>query len=723
MPPVVSHVLLALAIAAGAGASVRVASTAVPRGLGRAVAAAVVWGALVVAQTLALGLAGLGGSAIALTVAAGLAWLASRAALPEPATTLGEDLAAAWAGLDRRGRALAAALGGVAAMWTVWLLFYPALGVDGTMYHLPEALSWVRNGRPGSSSALLYDLPVESYPLTDEVLRAWGTAIGESFVWSTFVTPAGAILALAAGWLGLRAVRIDRAAAALALVALAATPVFVIQLNTTSTDMTAVAWLVCCAALSAVAVRERSLWTLAIAIVAAGLAIGTKTTTAPLALIALGAAGWALRGAGAGGAGEREEGVADAGGPGARPHRWAGAGRAAPILAGALVAVAVGGVWYLRNLLEHGSPLWPFIAAPWGTPSPPVLEALRPSLLDRPRATLEGNLDVYATLLGGAVVLLLAAPLGALLARRRTVLAASLAALAGLLSWANAPVTGRGDIPGLLLTGSATRYLLPAIAAAAFALAIAAREGGRAGRILALALLAGSAAWSVVEDARLQFPNLPAFGTLVSGALLGLFVLGGARLWSARRRPRPRARRRRLPAPARVLVGAGLAGLLGAFFAAGFVLRHATITAAFDSELVSWFRSQPGFETGTGAIAFAPHQVAALAGDRLTHPLELIAADEPCDRVRARLRDGYVVIRTGPTFPVTTRPGLRFPTYGTAAGCLRALRPAYANKGFRVYAPGRAWATKRTMPCSSSSRTCREASSRSTWPSTSDKVR
>jgi len=251
MPPVVSHVLLALAIAAGAGASVRVASTAVPRGLGRAVAATVVWGALVVAQTLALGLAALGGSAIALTVAAGLAWLASRAALPEPATTLREDLAAAWAGLDRRGRALAAALGGVAAMWTVWLLFYPALGVDGTMYHLPEALSWVRNGRPGSSSALLYDLPVDSYPLTDEVLRAWGTAIGESFVWSTFVTPAGAILALAAGWLGLRAVRIDRAAAALALVALAATPVFVIQLNTTSTDMTALAWLASCAALSA----------------------------------------------------------------------------------------------------------------------------------------------------------------------------------------------------------------------------------------------------------------------------------------------------------------------------------------------------------------------------------------------------------------------------------------------------------------------------------------
>jgi len=113
MPPVASHVLLALAVAAAGGASVRLASTAVPLGLGRAVAAAVVWGALVVAQALMLGLVSLGGSAIALSAAAGLAWLASRAVLPEPDTTLREDVAAAWAGLDRRGRGLAAALSGV----------------------------------------------------------------------------------------------------------------------------------------------------------------------------------------------------------------------------------------------------------------------------------------------------------------------------------------------------------------------------------------------------------------------------------------------------------------------------------------------------------------------------------------------------------------------------------------------------------------------------------
>jgi len=65
MPPLASHVLLALAVAATAGAAVRLASLAVPRGLGRAVAATVVWGALVVGQALVLGLVALGGSAIA----------------------------------------------------------------------------------------------------------------------------------------------------------------------------------------------------------------------------------------------------------------------------------------------------------------------------------------------------------------------------------------------------------------------------------------------------------------------------------------------------------------------------------------------------------------------------------------------------------------------------------------------------------------------------------
>lgn len=686
MSPLASHVLLALAVTAMGATAGRLASLAVPRGLGRAVAAAVLGGALVVAQALLLGLVALGGSAIALTAAACLSWVLARATLPAPETTFGDDLARAWERLARPGRCVAAALAGVAAVWTLWLFRYPGVGVDGSFYHLPEALAWMRNGRPGSVTTLFYSLPVGNYPVTDEVLRAWGTAIGESFVWSTIMGPAAALLILAAGWLGLRSLSIDRATAALALLALATTPVLVAELNSTSTDVTALAWLACCAALSALAVVERSERTLTVAIVAAGLAVGTKTTTAPLAAITLGVAVWVL----AGRVSPRQALAARrarSGSPGARP---ASAGTlAVAVLVGSLAALVVGGLWYVRNLIEHGSPLWPFVAAPWGTPTPPVYQALGPSLLDRPRETLEGNLDGYARLLGGAALLLVTAPLSALLARRRTVLAAALVALIALLTWANAPVTGRGDIPGpwTALAFSATRYLLPVIAAAALAIALAARDGGRVGGSLALGLLVVSVAWSVARDMALGFPALPSLATLAIGVLLGLASLAAVELGARARLRRPGPRRTRPPA-AWAALAIGIAALLASSLASGFVQRHGRTGKVFDAGVASWFSSQPGFATGSEPIAFAPSNVAPLAGDRLTHPLELIPVDEPCERVRGRLREGYVVlVRYGESSLLPTRPPVRFPTYGTAPACLRPLRPAYAAGGFRVYAP------------------------------------
>jgi hypothetical protein len=78
------------------------------------------------------------------------------------------------------------------------------------VYHLPEAVSWVHNGRPGSVVSVLAPLPVGNYALTHEVLLAWGTAIGHSFAWATLVTAAVPALVGVSAWTGLRAVGVAR---------------------------------------------------------------------------------------------------------------------------------------------------------------------------------------------------------------------------------------------------------------------------------------------------------------------------------------------------------------------------------------------------------------------------------------------------------------------------------------------------------------------------------
>src|SRR5439155_2456134 len=106
-------------------------------------------------------------------------------------------------------------------------------------------------------------------------------------------------------------------------------------------------------------------------------------------------------------------------------------------------AVAIGGVWYVRNAVTHGSPLWPFRALPFGDPEPPFFRRLDTTFAGRPRATLDRNADIYVKTLAGALLVLalgLAAPL--LAPRRRWVAAAWAATLVALVSWLVAPFTG-----------------------------------------------------------------------------------------------------------------------------------------------------------------------------------------------------------------------------------------------------------------------------------------
>src|SRR5204863_431687 len=89
-----------------------------------------------------------------------------------------------------------------------------------------------------------------------------------------------------------------------------------------------------------------------------------------------------------------------------------------PSLAWAVgLALAAGGVWYLRNLIAHGSPGWPFVSTWWGDPVPPLFDRVNFSLLDRPGATLEGQWATYRVALSGGIVLVAGGLLAPLWAR------------------------------------------------------------------------------------------------------------------------------------------------------------------------------------------------------------------------------------------------------------------------------------------------------------------
>ncbi len=414
---------------------------------------------------------------------------------------------------------------------------------------------------------------------------------------------AGAALALlaASGWSGLRTLGAGRGTAALAVAAVVAVPVLGEHLNTPKNDLPATAWLAACAALCAGAVRGRPAL-LGPALAAAGLAVGTKTTMVPLAAIVLAASVWRLRGT---------------------LHAVR-----APLAGGAVAGAATGLVWYVRNVVEHGWPLWPLGSGPFGDPEPVYLRRIDVSFLERARDTVAGREDLYLRLTAGGLVLAAGGILAVALRRRdRLVAGASGATLLAALAWTAAPFTGRADHPALDLSVSTTRYLLPVYGAGAAALALA----GRSSRV-ARALLLVALAWSAVRTAQIGFPWLPSGGTLLAGAVAG----GVAALLAGRG-----ALRLRLLA-----AGAALVAVVGAARAADGWLGHVAETGATAAAPVeAWFAARPGWAEDRAPVAFTKHVVGPLAGDRLRHELILVPGDEPCARTLARAREGWVVVR------------------------------------------------------------------------------
>lgn len=675
MSLVAHHVLLGLAVAALAGVGLRLASPASPTGLERVIAATVYAAALAIVEAIALGRFGIGARALPLFAAAGLTWVTSVLVVRAPEVGLAAELRSAWRRLGTWARVGLAAAGGIVLAYAVWLLRHPSIGLDSSVYHYLEVARWLHDGGIGGFERLDYGLSYSSYPLSNEVLLAWSGGIARSFVPLALWMPAMLGLAAVATWRALRNLDVPLVATLVAVAALVTLPLAVRELNEPSTDVPALAWLACTAALCSAASRRPGL--VAPALVAAGLALGSKTTTLVPLLACLGLTGWLMR--------ERLGRAAE--------HR-----ALLPQLGlGALVALAAGGLWFVRDILLYGSPFWPHVSVPWGAARPRLFRIFGERFIERPAATLDGRLDVYLGRTAGGLVLLAGALVLPLLAlrlagrplsrplRRGLPVAALVAGLA-LLAWASAPVTGVPRAPGYshiaTLAVSGLRYLLPAFLVAVVAVALAARAGGRA-ETAALAVLGAAVVWNVVELAQLGPPYTPSLLVLGAGALFGLGALGGV-VGVARVLDLRRLAGRVSGAAVGGALAAGL-GALSALGATGYVQRFSRLesTTAPGRGVAAWFVTRPGFARGHRPIAFATRApISALAGDTFNHVLSVVPPFEPCPAVRARARRGWVVV-TDPGY----RLDLSVDPY-TTPRCFAGVPPRYDDGTFRVYALG-----------------------------------
>jgi hypothetical protein len=643
MPVALHHVLLAVSVLALGAAALRVASLAAPRGLERVVAAAPLAAAAAAAEALLLGLVGIGTSPVALPLAAAATWLVAMRLVRRPEISLRADLMAWWGDLDAASRAAVGAALGMGAAWTVWMLRHPLVGIDAILYHSPEIARWVQTGTPGAIDRVIELFPVGNYPVTNEVVLAWAAGISRSFVPLTLWSPLLVGLTAAAAWLGLRRFAVPRPAAALAIAAVLSVPPLLRGLNGPNTELPALAWLVCCAALSAASARRPAL--LGPAIVAGGLAVGSKTTPVPLALIALGLALWSSRG-----------------------HL---AALRRPLLLALALALGVGSVWYVRNLATKGSPFWPFFSTPWGEPTPPRWSGFTHSLLERPVATLEGRVGDYLRILAGGALLLAGGLVAPLLSRSHAVLLASATAALALVLWTSAPLTGIADDPRVDFSLATLRYMLPVIAAAALPLALCAAAGPRRAVAVSL-LLAAALGWNIERGWALGFPDVPSPIVPLAGAAVG----AAAALLLGRRAAAPHPTR--VPGIQVAIATAIVAGLLMAPAASGYLERHGSIAQNYDAALMRFFQTQPEFDDRDGlSFGMYPTLLGPLAGERLQHEIELIPADESCARAEQRARQGWVVLAYRPFGVPQPRRGLQ--------ACFAGRRPIFDDGSFRVY--------------------------------------
>jgi hypothetical protein len=629
----------------------------------RLLSAAALFAGLATLEPLVLGLVRWGANGFALcSTSVGLFVLGS-VAVPRADPPLTAQIRHGWASAPHAARALLGAVAALAILWTGYLLTNPFLGSDAETYHLAEPGMWLHNGRPGSMVVTHVGLPVHAYPRGAEVLYTWFIAMARTPVALDPVMVALALLLVTATFLGLRQLGAEPLTSALAGVSLLLIPISWTEIAGPDTDLVALVWLMTAAALCVGALAEPGLFWLGL--LAAGLAVGTKTTTAFLAAVLVLVTLTFVR------------------------RRLMPTWRLSLI---GFAGVVLGVCWPTENLIIFGAPIYPFSSFPAGPPVPPVISTFGASFLSNPSGAIRvaGYSGYGRAGAGGLILVASLVPLGiwaAIHMARRSgspgrdkgsaaiVLALLALAIAELVLWGSSPFTGWSGHPGaepLVLAG--LRYLLPGFAPGAIALALASRERRlRLWSIAGLGLAVGADLW---RGSAIGYPYRPTglviLAVLVGGALLGLAV----RLSLSR--PSALARWNALlwaPLP--------FALIALAVPSSTYLSRHLAVSARTkvdQTALLRWLAAQPGWAHGDAPVFVGPDADVTLMGAHFQHPLALVDAGTPCAVVRTDATHGWLIITWVPNGGVFQIP---YPTEYCALG----LTPAYRSGLTVVYGP------------------------------------
>lgn len=629
--------MLALLVGIGvlAAGAWRAAAWTHSSGALRALAAITIAATVVVVESLAFGLVGLGADRLVLLLgvvafAAGAHRLVSTSdrASANPVSTGPEP--------ERGARALRGALAGGGVACLGWALWRPFVGYDGMLQNLVQINGWIHSGRPGSQRRVLTVAPVEAFPMTNDIISSWFAALTRSFaatsLWAVGVAAVAAIaIATVLAECGVRST-----VRWLAVASIVTIPHFVAQLNSPKTDVAALAWLAVCGAMALAARRHPRL--LPLAYIAGGLSIGSKTTTLPLVGIIVLASFWRLR-----------------------PP-------VAHVFAGLVGATGVGGVWYVRNLLEHGSPLWPFVATPWGDPVAAVFDVPESRFVADPVETLRTQFGDWSGVAAGGLVLVVVVGFLALIPRLQRVRTIGLVGVVSIVLWTLSPVTGLDNAPLAddVLT-STTRYLLPTMLLGALGSALLAEARPRA-RIAVQVLLGTVVLMNLVVLATETTDVIAPVGLLLAACAGGAVVAGAARSDHPRRV---------VPAVAMASVSLLLVAFVG-WAADGWTERHRSALRLGGSAIDELLESAE-HRDGSTTVSATNVIWSDLAGDELQHDVVLLEGDLACDDYRALVRTGWLVLAEGSFVGAPDLPLER--------GCLRGLRPFATDGDFVVFAP------------------------------------
>ncbi len=320
----------------------------------------------------------------------------------------------------------------------------PSFSVDTLSFQLPQVARWIQTGSLWQLDQFFPDYSNATYPSHGNVLLLATTLPFDSTFLARLVAVPFAAGACALVYAGARELGAPHAAALLGAAVLAAAPVLArTALVGANTDPQFLFFL-----LAAVVIllrdRPEERW---VAAVAVGLALGTKwyalTVLPPLALIWLVARRPALR----------------------------------LVVRMAVIALAVGGIWMLRNWVLAGNPLFPQPFLGLNAPRDIYRETAGSSLFDYATDPTIWRVVLwpqFRDLLAAPGILLAVVPLLAL-RRRGPRRAVAVMALAALAAYALTPYSALGPPGNPVAAASSMRYALPGLALAAMTLATAPR--------------------------------------------------------------------------------------------------------------------------------------------------------------------------------------------------------------------------------------------------------